>query len=181
MYYIGVDPSLSSTGVAILDEDGSYELKSISSKKEDCPGSDIIRIMVAQKALKQMLQGLMKKNKIYGVAIEGVSFGSNNANHAAIVGMNYALRIVVAELGLTIAVVSPMSLKKSLFGIGNFSKNKKVDGVVAWKKFNTENEIGAANSDELDAYGLAHVLAKISLGEAVKCELIHGSLFSSSC
>lgn len=158
MITIGLDLSMTSTGVTIYDTEkrtaqyyivcnkitqkAQKELDKIdfidtivlqkitcdknesSSVKEECKTYNIYNIV-------KQIERIVQNHKPVLAGIEGVSFGSTGSV-ADLAGLNYAVRIMLIDNGLsTIKIIPPSQNKK--FATGNGSADKSVM-LSAWKK-----------------------------------------------
>ena len=156
MIYIGIDPSLNSTGVCINDN-GKYKyyiITSKSTKKIREFSSKYVKYLIYEKAdtnkkmneydevernkaqniynVCALIEQLLKKYKECEIYMEGVSYGSIGSS--AIVdlsGLNFALRNVFIKLGKKFTIVSPSQNKKFATGLGNADKELMI---FSWLK-----------------------------------------------
>lgn len=139
--YVGVDPSLSGTGLVILDEDGQVvEAVSLKAGKEDDP----LRFMEVTKRIRKHLNPATDK-----VLIEGFSLGSRGAGVSKMFGIGWTIRIMLTEEVFQWQEVPPTSLKKFASNKGNAKKEDLV--LPVYKKWGFET----VSNDILDAYVLS--------------------------
>jgi len=144
---IGIDPSLTATGVCIL-QDGKAQLITINS----FPGDDLARITEIAEAVGDLLAGSPKP---VWAAIEGLSHGSHNGKAAERAALHYFIRAKLRFWSIHVAVVAPASLKKFITGGGKAEKSTIVREV--YKRWGIE----ANDDNQADAAGLAYVAAAI--------------------
>jgi len=136
MRIIGIDASLTGTGVAVL-EDGSLRTERIESKKTGPERLIEIRSLVCRISLGADL-----------VAIEGYAFAKPNQAHQ-IGELGGVLRVMSHELGLWVLEVAPSQVKKFATGKGNAKKEEMAVGI--FKRWGREFK----TNDEADAFVLA--------------------------
>lgn len=136
MRIIGIDASLTGTGVAVL-EDGSLRTETIESKKKGSERLIDIRSRVCRISLGADL-----------VAIEGYAFAKPNQAHQ-IGELGGVLRVMLTELGIKWIEVAPSQVKKFATGKGNAKKEEIA--VAIYKRWGRE----FPTNDEADAFVLA--------------------------
>lgn len=123
--YIGIDPSLTCTGVALLDAHGSLittlPIRMTDKKKVD----DSVRLF----ALRQQLMVILGncQTRPIGYAVEGYPFGVRGKgliSRAEWVGI---IKATMFEAGIPGVIVNPMTLKMFASGVGAGGK----EGVLA--------------------------------------------------
>lgn len=175
---IGIDPSINSTGVCVWDgvTNKYYNIVSKMTKKLQAFESNHIRILSYNKSEikdkeysdKEMakttniyyicrhIQNLLTIHRPDMVIMEGVSYGS--VGSAALVdlsGLNFAIRMILAEMNIPFQIVPPTAVKK--FATGNGQAEKDII-INAWKRLdNNILNINDIKVDDLaDSYFLAH-------------------------
>lgn len=141
--FVGIDPSLSSTGLVILDESAKViHQASIKAGKEDDP----LRFMTLTAKVRKQLNTETDK-----VIIEGFSFGSKGAGVSKMYGIGWTLRIMLEKEGFSWTEATPSAVKK--FG-SNKGNAKKEDLVLpVYKKWGFESTV----NDITDAYIMARI------------------------
>ena len=150
--YVGLDLSLTSTGVAIIHR-GVATVRRITSKptpkattadtaaRLDALVADIIRsIPVSDQTL---------------VAIEGPSFGSTGSAAHVLGGLWWIVRHALRVEGLDVVVVAPGTVKKYATGNGNAPKDQVLAAVV--RRY---PDVDVTGNDEADALVLAAIRAR---------------------
>ena len=177
---IGIDPSLNSTGVCV-NCDGKckyYIISSKMTKKMKQFHSDFITYLPYNKADTNKKENdyivveRNKTNNIYNICVrireivqqypqaevfmEGISYGSvGSAALADLSGLNFALRIILHELGNTFYIVSPNQNKKFATGNGAADKDQMVFSWLTIEKH--LKQITDIKIDDLaDAYFLSN-------------------------
>lgn len=135
--YVGIDPSLTSTGVVILNDDAEIiDSMVIKPKKKDAA-----RLIEIELALWELLPN--------NVALEGYAMGSRYGREAA-GELGGVIRRALYLQGSTYVVVPPASLKK--FAAKGNAKKDEVR-LEVYKRWGVEFE----TNDEVDAYVLARI------------------------
>lgn len=141
--FVGIDPSLSGTGLVVLDEEGQVvEAVSLKAGKEDDP----LRFMKLAKRIRKHLNPATDR-----VIIEGFSFGSRGAGVSKMYGIGWTIRILLEEEVFHWTEVAPTALKKFASNKGNAKKEDLV--LPVYKKWGFETD----SNDILDAYVLAKI------------------------
>ena len=153
---IGIDPSLTETGVVVLDDTGSIvEAIGLKSKK--------LRGMERLVWIREQVKSRLTQNKPTIVVIEGYSFGSRGRAIFNLGELGGVLRVLLHDLGIKYVEVPPTVLKKFL-GKGNFSKEEVMAAIS--KRYGIDFQ----NDNVADAYALgrmAHDLGTKGLEEIV--------------
>ena len=146
--YCGIDPSLSSTAIVILDDTSKVTSKTIiKTKPLNNQRSDVIRIVTIRNGLE-----FLKEHKDIKVCIEGISFGSKGSGADALAALNYVIQIFLHENNIPYDIVPPSKLKKFVCGNGQAKKNIMLKEI--YKRWGED-----FNSDDIgDAYSLARFL-----------------------
>jgi Holliday junction resolvasome RuvABC endonuclease subunit len=149
MNIIGIDLSLTGTGVCLL-RDGGRELRTINTTAKTRTEDRLITIRraIAQECV-----------YIDAAIIEGLSYGSVGGAQAERSALHWIVRVDLHQLGVPYVVVTPMSLKKFVCGTAKAEKSMMIREV--FRRWNVE----AANDNEADAAALAH-LGLVYYGQA---------------
>jgi len=119
MIYIGIDPSLTGTGIVVLDEQGNVLDKDLISTKASHKIED--RLKTIWNRLKYIIWDFADKH-VPGchIAVEGLSFGSKGESMLELAGLHYLIRYMIdREFCGVRHVVPPQTLKKFVCGKGN--------------------------------------------------------------
>lgn len=135
MKVIGIDASLTGTGVAVLD--GSLRTERIESKL-----TGPARLIEIRDRVRNIIAGADL------VVIEGYAFAMANQAHQ-MGELGGVLRVMFYELGLQVLEVNPSQVKK--FATGKGSAKKEEMAVAIFKRFGREFR----TNDEADAFVLA--------------------------
>jgi len=180
MTYIGIDPSLNSTGVCINDNGKCkyYLIVSKMTKKMKEFKNEFIHYLPYEKAdtnkkeneyaqvefnkahnvhsICERIKKIIEQYKDCEVFMEGISYGSTgSAALADLAGLNFAIRNILIDNGLKFTIVSPGQNKK--FATGNGSAEKDLM-IFSWLKIeNHLKQITEIKIDDLaDAYFLSN-------------------------
>jgi len=150
MKFVGLDPSLTGTGIVKLDlESNIEEQKLISTKSSD-------------KEEYRMSFILNEVNRIIDndsvVYIEGLSHGSTGQSILEMAGLHYCITVNLYQRKITFKDIPPGTLKKFVTGNGRGKKNLML--LKTYKKFGIEFE----DDNLCDAF----CLAKLALEEHKK-------------
>lgn len=141
--YVGIDPSLSGTGLVILDENANViEALSLKAGKEEDP----LRFMKLTEKIMKYIDTATDK-----VVIEGFSFGSRGAGVSKMYGIGWCIRVYLEMNSVQWGEVAPTALKKFASNRGNAKKEDIV--LPVFKKWGFEGN----SNDITDAYVLARM------------------------
>jgi len=150
--YVGLDLSLTSTGVAII-HDGHATVQRITSKPvKDATTADqadrlrgiVTRILLA-----------IPDTAYTKVAVEGPSFGSTGTAAHILGGLWWLVRVALENADLDTIIASPGTVKRYATGNGNAPKDHVLAAVV--RRYPDVNVTG---NDEADALVLAAIAAR---------------------
>lgn len=144
--FLGIDPSLTATGIVALDggEVVLEEVVGTEKQHEERVEDRFIRM----DQIRMELFGLLPHEG--KVALEQPAYTASHAFDACAATMGVRRSWLKLDLDF-VGVLSPNTLKKYLTGSGSSSKRDMV--LPTYKRFGYE----AASDDLLDAYGLAHL------------------------
>lgn len=148
--YVGIDPSLTGTGLVALSGDKSYS-KVIHTKE---------RGLERMKLICDEVEQFLDYHDTEIACIEGFSYGSKGKAIYEIGGLGYLLRMILYNKDYEWYEIPPSTLKKFATGKGNAKKHEVA--VAVQKRWGFE----APTEDEIDAYVLARMAQ--ALGEDVK-------------
>lgn len=176
MTNIGLDLSINSTGVCV-NKDGKCSYYIITSKmtkkmqnfehkyvkyilynKQEVDGEYSEKETIKTNNINNIvleIEKIIKKYKPDQVKIEGISFGSTGS--AALIdlsGLNYMIRKMLIDNGVSFVIISPSQNKKFATGNGSAEKDVMID---AWKRLDKNiQDITEVKIDDLaDAYFLS--------------------------
>jgi crossover junction endodeoxyribonuclease RuvC len=147
MNFIGIDPSLTGTGLVALNEKNEVQYKGVFHTKE----RGIERLIQINKYVQNKLSKYIPEN----ICIEGYSFGSRGRATFSIGELGGVLRIGFYENDYEYYEIAPTSLKKFVTGKGNCGKDLILREV--YKRWGFETDC----SDIADAYGLARIASAL--------------------
>ncbi|MFA5355083.1 MAG: crossover junction endodeoxyribonuclease RuvC [Thermodesulfovibrionales bacterium] len=146
---LGLDLSLTSTGVILLDRDGGIVRQETVRTKPNGnrPPDEINRL---NGIVDRIFDGVNRKNVLL-CAVEQVAFSRNMSSHSSLVALNYFVRKRLMELGIPFILISPTSAKKFASGDGKAQKDMML--------LETYRRWGVAfdSSDLCDAYVMARI------------------------
>ena len=143
MKYIGIDLSLSGTGVVVLDDDGQMiENHLISTTPKQTIEERILEIS-------NKIVEIRNRYKLCTFFIEGLSFGSRGQKMLELAALHYYVRIDIFCSHHDYHVIPPTKVKKYITGKGNCEKNLML--LKAYKKWNVEFD----NDNVCDAFCMA--------------------------
>jgi hypothetical protein len=157
---VGLDLSLTATGIAHWEGDAIAKLTTVSSSPKI---SDEARLEDLDQAIFDRIPhgfpgGTGAKAEL--VVIEGLSFGSNTGSHSLRDGLHWLIRYGLHQIHLPMLIVPPMSLKKFILGPTKKGDNTKELMIrEVWRKYGVE----ARDNNQADAAALA-ILGAAYLG-----------------
>jgi crossover junction endodeoxyribonuclease RuvC len=144
---IGIDPSLTGTGVVALSTDDLYTELIKSKPSGEKPIDELLRI---KKIVCKVMDFIQKYDGIKLVVMEALAMNSRNSSALTqLSGLNYLLRNELYEKTLPFIIVAPTSLKKFITGKGNCPKELIL--MEVYKHYGKEFR----DNNLADAYGLA--------------------------
>ena len=146
-HYIGIDPSMNSTGLVVLDNEYNIILQKIISSDTKESNEQRIKGIGSDLVFEIGKFGLGNSDK--KVCIEGISFGSSGRGVAQQAALNYYIRILLLQYDIDYVICEPTKLKKFITGKGQCKKELMM--MKTYKKWGVEFDV----SDLCDAYGLA--------------------------
>jgi len=152
MKIVSLDLALSCTGYGIREHDGAITVACFSPTTQHT----VPRLIEIRDKIVTLTDGANL------VLIENYSFGSRGQAVFSIGEMGGVVRVALAEAGHTVVEVAPASLKKSVCGKGNASKDEVLAAAI--RRLNYQGY----DHNEADALALLHMaLSWYGLPEAV--------------
>jgi len=151
MLYIGIDPSYSSTGLIILDEEAKIVKQ--ETYKFNQKGTDTEERLIHVK--EKLIFPIMTLNNDDGpikICMEGPSYSSRGSHVLQMGALNFFIRYWFRVLKLDYTIMTPQELKKFVTGKGNSKKDLML--LQVYKKWGEEFSC----DDLADAYGLARYI-----------------------
>ena len=156
---VGIDASLSSTGVAVLnDPPGDIYTEAIKSNK-----TGPVRLIEIRDRVREICAGADL------VVIEGYAFAQASQAHQ-LGELGGVLRTMLHEIGVRVLEVGPGQLKKFASGKGNTKKEQMA--LAIYKRWDRE----FATNDEADAFVLVQIGRVYLPGVSVYCDEGKGKL-----
>lgn len=152
MICCGVDPSLSSTGIAILENEKLIFFKTICSNPEQ---PLIIRI----NSIVNEIEELIDKYHIEKFGIESpilfMKGGSKGVTILSLYGLNIAIQLMLFRKEIEYKVINVRTLRKRMFGSGNikkeivFEKIKKMfPKILEFKVYNKNGSVSNVKTNK---------------------------------
>jgi len=149
--FVGIDQSLTSTALVTLSESGDAPI----AKHRITP--DPLRESQRVQFVRDAVSQFVAEAKPRAIAMEGYGFGARKSRAHALGELGGAIKLALYEMGHTIAIVPPSTLKKFVTGKGNADKSAMMVEILDRWHFKTSND------DIADAYGLAQFIREITL------------------
>jgi len=158
MTTLGLDLSLTNTGVCILSEK-EHVLRNIKSKPQgDTPVDELLRIKGILSDIEDIITD--GEYEIELVAIEGLAFMARNTTALVqLSALNYLTRNLLYEYNKPFVIVAPTSLKKFITGKGVAPKDTMM--LEVYKRYNTS----ILDNNTCDAFALAQCAMAFTKGE----------------
>ncbi|AUG28780.1 crossover junction endodeoxyribonuclease RuvC [Microbacterium hominis] len=149
--YVGLDLSLTSTGVATIHGD-IVTVRRVASKATQGNTSDTAARL--DRVVAEIL-GSIPLTEHTHVAIEGPSYGSVGFGQHVRAGLWWLVRTELARAGVDTIIAAPSTVKKYATGKGNAGKDAVLAAVV--KRY---SNVDVTGNDEADALVLAAICAR---------------------
>lgn len=147
---IGLDLSLTGTGVVVLNDGKTIEQKLIKSKPTP-DGKPIDEVQRIEKIVSEILLIVKEYNPVIAV-IEGLAFMVRNATALVqLSALNYMVRAMLMANDIQFIIVAPTSLKKFIASNGAAKKDAML--LETFKRYG----VTILDDNVCDAYGLAQV------------------------
>lgn len=149
--FVGIDLSLSSTGMAVISPEGIYVHRIKTKPVEKDSAAQVAR-------LDSILASITDETFTHGgpaVAVEGPAFGSNDRGAHIRGGLWWMLRRELWREGIDTLIVPPTTVKKYATGKGNAQKDAVLAAVI--RRYPAVDVTG---NDEADALVLAAICAR---------------------
>ena len=148
MTYIGIDPSLTGTGMVAILPSGTIDQVVFKTS---------LRGVARMSAITQAVENFTFRSPSV-ICIEGFSYGSKGKAVFEMGGLGWILRLRMFLQGLHYFEVAPSQLKKYATGRGNAKKHEVAVAVAKRWGFEAKTE------DEIDAFVLAKIAEAIDKG-----------------
>ena len=140
-YFVGVDLSLTGTGLVVLDREFEILHKILVST------SPSINIEARILNIKDSIIKYFNKDSV--IYLEGLSFGSRGQSMLELAGLHYLIRAYLYQQNYYFKPVPPTTIKKFITGKGNCKKELML--LKVFKRFGIEFD----DNNLCDAYSLA--------------------------
>ena len=161
MKSLGIDLSMTGTGIALLEDGKLVYSETIKSKKDgDTPTHEVSRLV---RIVEDVCEHVSGDEDV--VVLEGIAFMAKSTALAQLSGLTYMVRARLVKEGIPFFVVAPTTLKKFITGKGNSPKD-----IMMLETYKMYGE-SILDNNQCDAFGLAHV------GEAVFTEKYKGETY----
>ena len=166
-FYIGIDASLTSTGIVVLDGMEQIYSKAIISSK--VKGTERLRDL--KKKTKEYMANFVLAQDI-PVFLENYSFGSVMGGRTFSIGeWGGVLRVLLDEMGFKVTGIAPTMLKKFATGKGNSKKEQML--LQTFKRYGQEFD----NNDLCDAFCMAMLCYRYSNMDKLKLSADEKEIF----
>lgn len=154
MLSFGIDLSFIDTGLAVIDNEGYYDVESYTTTKKT---DDEPRMMeIADRVIDFIIENGFVKDRDK-VCMEALAFAAKGQAVHRLAGLHYYVRIRLFQKEIPFEVVMPTSLKKFVLGKHNKKGTKKEHMLLhCFKRWNAEFN----NNNQCDAYCLAQFARK---------------------
>jgi Holliday junction resolvasome RuvABC endonuclease subunit len=144
LYIMGLDPSLSGTGMFISDKSGKDAVSGLFSSDPKQRIED--RLLTLWLEIEQHIT--INRNRLSLVVLEGLAFGSKGQRREQLSGLHYFIRTMIRKCypDIPVAVVPASEIKKFVSGSGRANKEQMV--LNCYKKWQFEN----ADNNIIDSY-----------------------------
>jgi Holliday junction resolvasome RuvABC endonuclease subunit len=140
---LGCDPSLSATGIVVIDGAGNILFNEILKSKK----IDVERLI----DLRQQLLKIYSEMNIHLTVIEGYSFGSRTGQAFSLGEWGGVLKTALIDASIPFIITPPTQARKFMCGKGNLPK------IMVPKEVYKKWKIDLDNDNLYDAYVLARV------------------------
>lgn len=166
MRYMGIDQSLTGTGVVIIENNVIIHQQLLTTKKTKntkCPTIDYTRRLII---LKNTIKELIVSFGIGMIAMEGIAFGAKGRAIFDIGGLSHLLREAFIELDKPFIIVPPATLKKFWTGKGNANKGDMINAAKDKGESITILEKDEFDNNIVDSLALCRLCVSIHKGKA---------------
>lgn len=146
-YYVGLDLSLTGTGVVVLDQ--NCEVVFVKTLKNKLRGEERLSY------LQSVIRAVIAKYPLATYCVEGYAMGMRSGQSFSIGELGGVIKLLLWTRGKVFNLVTPTALKKFVTGKGKAEKDMVILNV--YKKWGWE----AADNNQADAYVLAQIAKEI--------------------
>jgi len=140
--YVGIDPSLTGTGVCVISDNKILHEKLIETAPEiKEKGKNPKKVSIEERLIfiiNEIYNLIAPYKNIRSIYVEGLSFGSKSQGATDLAALHLYIRTNLFEKGIKCEVVPPLELKKWSTGIATAPKNVVLKEVykrwgISWK------------------------------------------------
>ncbi|MCE8052297.1 hypothetical protein HOP61_13380 [Halomonas daqingensis] len=151
----GIDQSLTSTGIVIVDKGSTVAHKVIETKP--CSSDPLDAYQRVSRIVEAVL-AMVASHGVTVVRIEGLSFASTGRATRTLAGLHHVIVHELLAHGVDVEVIAPTSLKKRATGSGRASKEDMVAACDAtFRAVLAAVPKSRGKYDLADAFHLAHM------------------------
>lgn len=154
---IGIDPSLTGTGICVCDAAGeTFKPTYLTTIKTTAKKDHYQRFELILSSLEHL--GFVNKEKTCLVGIEDIAFLAFGQGFSALCELQGIVRFEMYKKSQSYVGIAPTSLKKFISGSGNCKKN--MIPLAAQKKYTAtllEAGLGIEDDNQADALGIANL------------------------
>jgi len=162
-YFLGIDQSISNTGLTLLKKINDYEYKIIESRAVSTPTSleTEDRILRIKQSVYEMISDIDKNNLF--ISIEGLAYAPGNTNNRAMLfGLFFVLVTSFLENEIKYKIIPPTTLKKIFTGSGKAKKPEMLENTHEIEQITLSELTGIKIKakkfeDIIDSFALAKV------------------------
>lgn len=174
MVIMGIDQSLTGSGVSIIDDKGGefyYLISTSKIKNTKAPTIDYTRRLVE---MTEEVEKIIEKHKPDYIAMEGMSYGARGAAIFELGGLSHLLRVMFLRQNVKFVIMPPKTVKKYFTGSGNASKLEIIE--EAMKRganipfFKTIKKQRVFDDNVADSYAIACFMKDYINGDASEFE-----------
>ena len=140
---MGLDPSLTGTGICVANKDGIVKHSETVSTDAD------MEILARIAKIICRVKGVIQEYNPQLIGIEGLSFSSQGDAVHKLAGLHFIIRWELSLLGVKVLVLPPKTIKKHVTGKG--IAKKSAIAVAVYKEWGRE----FVSEDEADAFCVA--------------------------
>ena len=163
---MGIDQSLTGTGIVIIEDDIITHQQLLSTKKTKDTKSPTIdytrRLLVIKNTIKEIIVSF----GIDMIAMEGMAFGAKGRAIFDIGGLSHLLREAFIELEKPFIIVPPATLKKFWTGKGNANKEMMINAAKDKGERITIFEKNEFDNNIVDSLALCRLCISIQQNKA---------------
>ena len=150
-FYIGLDLSLTGTGIVVLDKDGNMVENLLISTFHKDPVDKKTIITTEQRLIiiKDKVLEICNKYENIKIGMEGLSYGSRGESMLELAALHYFLKVNFLTSKFQYDTIQPSAVKKHITGVGNCKKELML--LKVYKKYGVEFD----DNNLCDAFGLA--------------------------